>query len=109
MALPSGTVGSRYLPLVSTAHAFRDDVKHTELWQTLHAPQDPEPLDVGGLVRRPRRTEARPLVDLSDFQSAELSDFGPALTFAERVVQYLCKAHPGCPAFRSICRTYLPN
>ena len=32
------------------------------------------------LVRRPRRTEARPLVDLSDFQSAELSDFRPALT-----------------------------
>src|SRR5690242_17140276 len=32
------------------------------------------------LVRRPRRSEARPLVDLSDFQPAELSDFGPALT-----------------------------
>jgi len=32
------------------------------------------------LVRRPRRTEARPLVDLSDSQSAELSDFRPALT-----------------------------
>jgi hypothetical protein len=31
------------------------------------------------LVRRPRRTEARPLVDLSDFQSAKLSDFRPAL------------------------------
>src|SRR5687768_18475004 len=30
-------------------------------------------------VRRPRRPEARPLVDLSDFQSAELSDFRPAL------------------------------
>jgi DNA replication protein DnaC len=43
--------------------------QHTELWQTLHAPQDPEPppLVAGGLVRRPRRTEARPLVDLSDF------------------------------------------
>lgn len=25
-------------------------------------------------------TDARPLVDLSDFQPAELSDFGPALT-----------------------------
>src|SRR5688572_13513400 len=29
---------------------------------------------------RARRTEARPLADLSDFQSAEMSDFGPALT-----------------------------
>ena len=34
------------------------------------------------LVRRPRRTEARPLVDLSDLHPAELSDFGPALTCA---------------------------
>ena len=34
----------------------------------------------GALVRRRRRPEARPLVDLSDFQPAELSDFGPALT-----------------------------
>jgi protein-S-isoprenylcysteine O-methyltransferase Ste14 len=38
------------------------------------------PLIAGGLVRRPRRTEARPLVDLSDFHPARLSDFGPALT-----------------------------
>src|SRR5262249_32188760 len=29
-----------------------------------------------------RRPEARPLADLSDFQPAELSDFGPALTLA---------------------------
>lgn len=36
----------------------------------------------GALVRRPRQPEARPLVDLSDFQSAELSDFRPALTLA---------------------------
>ena len=38
------------------------------------------PRVVAALVRRLRRTEARPLVDLSDFQSAELSDFGPALS-----------------------------
>jgi hypothetical protein len=31
-------------------------------------------------VRRPRRPEARPLVDPSAFQAAELSDFLPALT-----------------------------
>jgi len=31
-------------------------------------------------VRRSRRPEARPLVDLSDFHPAELSDFRPALT-----------------------------
>jgi hypothetical protein len=55
--------------------------QHTELWQTLHAPQDPEPARVdGALVRRPRRTEARSLVDLPDFHPAELSDFGPTLT-----------------------------
>jgi hypothetical protein len=41
--------------------------QHSVLWQTLHA-------------RRPRRPEARPLVDLSDFHPAELSDFQPALT-----------------------------
>ena len=35
-------------------------------------------------VRRPRRTEARPLADLSDFQSADLSDFRLALTNDER-------------------------
>jgi hypothetical protein len=34
----------------------------------------------GARVRRWRRTEARPLVDLSVFHPAELSDFGPALT-----------------------------
>jgi hypothetical protein len=39
----------------------------------------------GDLVRRPRRTEARPLVDLSDFHPAELSDFGPALTTADKI------------------------
>jgi IstB-like ATP binding protein len=44
--------------------------QHTELWQALH----------GSGVRRSRRTEARPLVDLSDFRPAELSDFHPALT-----------------------------
>src|SRR5687767_13600301 len=38
------------------------------------------PAAVGALVRRPRRTEARPLAELSDFQPAEVSDFGPALT-----------------------------
>src|SRR4051812_37043805 len=38
------------------------------------------PIDGAALVRRPRRTEARPLADLSDFRSAELSDFRPALT-----------------------------
>ncbi len=72
--------------------------QHTELWQTLHAPQDPEPAAVaGGLVRRPRRTEARPLVDLSDFQSAELSDFGPALTAADvRIPEgIICRAPRG--------------
>jgi hypothetical protein len=35
---------------------------------------------VAAPVRRPRRSEARPLVELSDFQPAVLSDFGPALT-----------------------------
>jgi hypothetical protein len=43
--------------------------QHSELWQTLHT----------ALVRRPRRPEARPLVDLSDFHPTELSDFGPAV------------------------------
>jgi DNA replication protein DnaC len=38
------------------------------------------PLAAGALVRRWRRTEARPLAELSDFHPAELSDFGPALT-----------------------------
>ena len=37
-------------------------------------------LGCGALVRRWRRPEARSLVDLSDFQPAELSDSGPALT-----------------------------
>jgi hypothetical protein len=32
------------------------------------------------LVRRTRPTEARPLVDLSDLQAAEVSDLHPALT-----------------------------
>ena len=55
--------------------------QHTELWQTLQRRRIPNrPLGAGGLVRRRRRTEARPLVDLSDFHPAELSDFGPALT-----------------------------
>jgi hypothetical protein len=31
----------------------------------------------------PRLTEARPLADLSDFQPAEVSDFGPALTMPD--------------------------
>lgn len=31
-------------------------------------------------VRRTRRTDARPLAELSDFQPAEVSDFGPTLT-----------------------------
>ena len=54
----------------------------------------PSPLHVvGALVRRPRRTEARPLVDLSDFQSAELSDFGPALT----IVRFHLSAGPRPP------------
>ena len=38
------------------------------------------PRGAAALVRRARRPEARPLVDLSDFQPAKLSDFGPALT-----------------------------
>jgi hypothetical protein len=38
------------------------------------------PRGAAALVRRARRSEARPLVDLSDFQPAKLSDFGPALT-----------------------------
>src|SRR4051812_49264271 len=42
------------------------------------------PLVAAVLVRRPRRTEARPLVDLSDFQPAQLSDFRPALTVAKK-------------------------
>ena len=51
--------------------------QHTELWQALHATQDPEPAPAaaGAPVRRSRRPEARPLADLSDFQPAELSDF----------------------------------
>jgi len=54
----------------------------TELWQTLNTSSD---ADAGSQrrrrpVRRSRRPEARPLADLSDFQPAELSDFGPALT-----------------------------
>jgi transposase len=40
--------------------------------------RSPPPAAVG--VRRWRRPEARPLVDLSDLQSADLSDFRPALT-----------------------------
>ena len=56
-------------------------VLHTELWQR---PLRPHPIRsrlIGAAVpvRRPRPPEARPLVDLSDFQSAELSDFQAAL------------------------------
>jgi hypothetical protein len=56
--------------------------QHTELWHTLHAAQDPGAIASrrGPPVRRPRRPEARPLVDLSDFPSAEMSDFRSALT-----------------------------
>ena len=59
--------------------------QHTELWHALHTAQDPEPAPkppAVALVRRSRRTEARPLAELSDFQPAEVSDFGPALTCA---------------------------
>jgi hypothetical protein len=56
--------------------------QHTELWNTLHAEGADE--RAAGRRRRARqesrRTEARPLVDLSDFHPAELSDFRPALT-----------------------------
>jgi hypothetical protein len=44
---------------------------------------------VGAVVRRSRRSEARPLVDLSDSHPAEVSDLGPALT-ANRVCPNLC-------------------
>jgi len=48
-----------------------------------------------GRARRPRRPEARPLVDLSDFQSAQLSDFRPALT--------ACLARGARKSFRLSC------
>jgi hypothetical protein len=44
----------------------------------------------GAVVRRSRRSEARPLVDLSDFHPAEVSDFGPALTPVNRALK--CRA-----------------
>jgi len=53
--------------------------QHTELWQTLHGPEIPSPPAGAAVVRRPRRPEARPLVDLSDLQRSVLSDFRPAL------------------------------
>ena len=42
--------------------------QHTELWQTLHAAQDPEPASGGGDALR-----LAPSVDLSDLQAEELS------------------------------------
>jgi IstB-like ATP binding protein len=57
--------------------------QHTELWRRCtHRQTANPPADAAEGVRRSRRTEARPLADLSDFQSAELSDFAPALTAA---------------------------
>src|SRR5262245_52986466 len=41
---------------------------------------NPEPASRHVAVRRLRRPEARPLADLSNSQSAELSDFRPSLT-----------------------------
>ena len=55
--------------------------QHTELWPTLDEPADSEPASRRRRGRQEVMTpEAHPLAGLSDFQSAELSDFGPALT-----------------------------
>lgn len=51
-------------------------------------PSPPQAAD-GVLARRSRRTEARLLVDLSQFHRAELLDFGPALTGLKPRVQGL--------------------
>ena len=58
--------------------------QHTELGRPCTRRRIPSlPTHVAAApVRRPRRSEARPLVDLSDFHPAELSDFRPALTLA---------------------------
>jgi len=65
-------------------------------------------LVAAGLVRRLRRTEARPLVDLSDFHPAELSDFGPALTRLGRSgregTNETCRLSPGPAKRRSLRR-----
>jgi len=77
--------------------------QHTELWQTLMRHRGPSPPHPAvARVRRPRRTEARPLVDLSDFQAAELLDFGPALT---NVTADATVILPCAPSQRSLGRS----
>ena len=51
-------------------------------------------------VRRWRRPEARPLADLSDFQPAEVSDFGPALTEITRSYTIHLRASTRCASNR---------
>jgi hypothetical protein len=65
--------------------------QHTDLWELCTPRRIPNRVraGVGAPVRRPRRTEARPLAELSDFEPAELSGSGPALT-------------PTAPARRSV-------
>ena len=78
--LKHGTT-QRYLDPLITGHQDLQEMANTYQQVSLRKGRTRNrPLVVAARVRRPRRTEARPLVDLSDFQSAELSDFRPALT-----------------------------
>jgi hypothetical protein len=55
--------------------------QHSDLWHALHTPDAYRPqTGDAALVRRWRRTRLVPSRNRSDFQSAEVSDFGPALT-----------------------------
>ena len=61
--------------------------QHTDLWQTMQAPRFRARFSAqGDWSRAFDELRLSPLVDLSDFQSAELSDFEPALTSKRAIV-----------------------